>query len=153
MSQLSLLFEKELDKMIVEGSFSKERKKKYLKWVLDASYARGMGSLDQRSNQYDKAEELITWYCFAPLLRMNEDQQIETLRELFVRIIGLNVNPPIDVSIDKMLRSSIEYMDNIAKDHPVRYIRSQIKKRKDRKRRARARALRMTLGRTSVGSC
>jgi len=124
--ELSLLFEDEIDAMIVNGLIRPERKVKYLKWISDALEARSRNSRDKRLNQYDKAEELMTWYTFAPLLRMNERQQAETLSELF-RKFGLIINPSIEISFEKMLLPSSEYMDSV-KDHPVRYIRIQIGK-------------------------
>lgn len=124
--ELSLLFEGEIDTMIVNGLIKPERKAKYLKWISDALDARSRNSTDKRLNQYDKAEELMTWYTFAPLLRMNDEQQSETLSKLFKKF-GLIFNPPIEMSFEKMLLPSSEYMYGI-KDHPVRYIRSQIEK-------------------------
>lgn len=124
--ELSLLFEDEIDALIENGLISPERKVKYLKWISDALEARSRNSMDKRLNQYDKAEELMTWYTFAPLLRMNEKQQAETLSELFGKF-GLSINQPIEISFEKMLLPSRIYMERI-KDHPVRYIRSQIEK-------------------------
>ena len=40
---------------------------KYRKWVEEAEKARETDLLNAKKNQYDKAEELITFYTFAPL--------------------------------------------------------------------------------------
>ncbi len=126
----TLLFEDEIDAMIENGLIRPERKLKYKKWISNALEARSRNSRDKRSNQYDKAEELMTWYTFAPLLRMNDKQQAETLSKLFGKF-GLKFNTPIEISFEKMLLPSLEYMDSI-KDHPVRYIRIQIGKYRTR---------------------
>ena len=39
---------------------------KYRTWVTNANKARAKGLTDSKLNQYDKTEELITFYTFAP---------------------------------------------------------------------------------------
>jgi len=63
MEKLNLLFEGLAESL----DFSKARIKKYRTWVVNANEARVKGFLDSKLNQYDKAEELITFYTFAPL--------------------------------------------------------------------------------------
>lgn len=60
MGKLGLLFEE-----LAKKHFSKDRIQKYRTWVENANIARDKGSLDEQLNQYDKAEELLTFYSFA----------------------------------------------------------------------------------------
>ncbi|MGB9024184.1 MAG: hypothetical protein WCC94_12230 [Candidatus Bathyarchaeia archaeon] len=59
---------------LAKSNLSDARFEKYLNWVNSADEARA-GSLGKltvgQANQYDKAEGLITWNTFAPLLRMD----------------------------------------------------------------------------------
>ena len=52
---------------IARAHLSKERILKYEAWLDNASRAKETGSLNARDNQLGKAEELITFYAFAPL--------------------------------------------------------------------------------------
>jgi len=45
-----------------------DRLKKLNTWVENSNSARDTKELDKKLNQYDKAEELITFYTFAPLV-------------------------------------------------------------------------------------
>ena len=45
-----------------------DRLKKLNTWVKNSNSARDAKDLDKKRNQYDKAEELITFYTFAPLV-------------------------------------------------------------------------------------
>jgi len=63
---------------------------KYKNWVEKAKKARRTGSFDEKENQYDKAEELITFYTFAPLeLRENRKDVVQEILKL------ANVHEPV----------------------------------------------------------
>ena len=82
---MALLFESELNRQ-GNDRLSKERKAKLVSWVEKSSKARlsdnSSDSIDRIKNQYDKAEELLTWYTFAPLLRMSQEQRDSTVKTL-----------------------------------------------------------------------
>ena len=133
---MKLLFQREMDELIKKGKFTEERKKKYEKWVADARRARSTGSLDASTrttmNQYDKAEELLTWYTFAPLLRMHTEQRVIVLNEFLTSLldIGVVVSNPC-LNFEKMLLPSKSYYDELTTDHPVKYIREEIKSHRE----------------------
>ncbi len=104
---------------------SDNRIKKLEAWVARANSARETNNLEAYPNQYDKAEELITFYTFAPLvLSLNKVGLVN-------RILGLagisayeeNVS---SVGLERQYRAPEEYLlwlkDNV-KTHPIRYIR------------------------------
>lgn len=127
-AKMKLLFQEEMGELIKKGKFTRERKEKYRKWVADADKARSTDPLDARMNQYDKAEELLTWYTFAPLLRMNTGQRILTINEFLNPLLGSDAivsHPCLD--FEKMLLPSKSYCDELTADHPIRYIREEIK--------------------------
>jgi len=124
---MKLLFQEDMDELIRKGKFTEERKEKYMKWVVNAERARKIGSLDETLNQYDKAEEVLTWCTFAPLLRMNAEQRIVTINEFLNPRLSLDVvvsNPCLN--FEKMLLPSESYYDKMTTDHPVKYIRETI---------------------------
>ena len=55
---------------IAKNHFSIERIRKHTAWIENAEKARELGSLGSRDDRYDKAEELITFYTFAPHLKI-----------------------------------------------------------------------------------
>lgn len=60
--------------------FTKDRIQKYREWVENANKAKETGSLGSKDNQYDKAEELISFYAFAPLeLREDKKQVVQEI--------------------------------------------------------------------------
>lgn len=133
---MRLLFLKEMNDLIEKGEFSEKRKAKYEKWIADAERARAPDkpSLDERLNQYDKAEELLTWYTFAPILRMNTEQRIIILNEFLKPLLGLDVvvSRP-SLNFEKLLLPPKSYLEAIPVDHPVRYIREEIKSHRNGK--------------------
>jgi hypothetical protein len=79
MAKLSFLFED----LAKELGLSKTRIQKYRNLVADANKARAEDLLDGKLNQHDKAEELITFYTFAPIeLRENKKEVIEEILKL-----------------------------------------------------------------------
>jgi len=135
---MKLLFWEEMGDLIKKGDFSEERKEKYQKWVANAEKARASDkpSLDRRLNQYDKAEEFLTWYTFAPLLRMNIEQRIITLNEFLKPLLGPDVivSHPC-LNFEKLLLPPTSYFDEIlAAHHLVRYIQEKIEKHRNREK-------------------
>lgn len=126
---MKLLFWEEINDLIRKGKFSEERKKKYKEWTANAKRARNTGSSDEKMNQYDKAEELLTWYTFAPLPRMNTEQRIITSNKFLEPLLGSDVvvsHPSLN--FEKLLLPPHSHFDEISADHPVKYIREEIKR-------------------------
>lgn len=126
---MELFFQRELSELIKLGTFTEERKIRYEKWVSNADRARSTGSLDATMNQYDKAEEILTWYTFALLLRMTTEQRISTINEILKPSVGSNVviSRPY-LTFDKMLPPPKSYFNSISIEHPVKYIREEIER-------------------------
>jgi len=110
---------------------SEDRIKRFKDWIEKANQARRTGNLEANSNQYDKAEELITFYTFAPLvLSLNR-------LGLINRILGLAGISPyeeniVGVGLEMQYSPPAGYLKWIkerAKDHPIRYIRQRAAKR------------------------
>ena len=61
---------------LAKDVLSQARYKRFIEWVETSNEARlgsrRAGHSFERANQYDKAEELITWNTFAPLLKLNK---------------------------------------------------------------------------------
>ena len=103
------------------------RIKKLESWIAQAESARAKGNLEPRPNQYDKAEELVTLYTFAPLvLGLNKVG-------LTNRILGLAGVSPFeenmeDWGLERQYPPSAGYLKwlrNYVKNHPISYIRQQ----------------------------
>jgi len=110
--------------------FSKERIRKYNAWIENAHRARESGSPSTRDNQYDKAEELISFYTFAPL-ELREDR-----KQVVQEILGFcSINEPVEGSLrlafEEQLSPPRAYLEWLAREvskHPIRYIRKQGRK-------------------------
>lgn len=119
---MRLLFEN-----LAEKHFTKERIRKFKDWIENANKARGTNSLDEKANQYDKAEELITFYAFAPI------ELTENKKDVVQKILRLaNVHQPVEgkinLSFERQLRPPkgyLRWLTNEVRKHPVRYIREQ----------------------------
>ena len=119
---MELLFEN-----LAEEQFTKERIRKFKDWIENANKAREINSLDERANQYDKAEELITFYTFAPLeLRENKKDVVQKMLRL------ANIHQPVEgkinLSFERQLtppKGYLMWLTNETRKHPVRYIREQ----------------------------
>jgi hypothetical protein len=107
--------------------FSNDRVQKFKNWIENAHTARTTNSLGATANQYDKAEELITFYTFAPLaLRDNKQELIQQI------LNQCSINEPVqgDVKLayEKLIEPPKEYLtwySTKVNQHPVRYIREQ----------------------------
>ena len=132
---MKLLFED-----LAKKHFTKARVKKYRDWVENANEARNTASLNEKLNQYDKAEELITFYAFAPL-ELRDDKK-EIIQEI---LRAANLNEPVgefvDLGFEKQFKPPQGYLKWLEKEvsrHPVRYVREQGKNHVSRSRRLEA---------------
>lgn len=110
---------------------------KYNKWVEDSQKARKINhSLGEKENQFDKAEELITFYTFAPLEHENipEEIRLKVIQEI-LSFIGVNeIVREAKLSFEKELpppEKYLEWLNTEVLRHPIRYIVEQAKKRKN----------------------
>jgi hypothetical protein len=72
------------------------RIRKLRAWIEQAQSARLRGNLESFPNQYDKAEELITFYTFAPLVLSPNRQG---LTNQILRLAGINQSVDGEVSV------------------------------------------------------
>lgn len=109
-----------------------ERIEKFEKWIEDANYARRIPSqkgtvLDKKTNQYDKAEELITFYTFAPLcLREDESELVQEMLNL--ASVKTEVEKIRSLSFESQIRPPegyLKWLANYVNEHPVKYIREE----------------------------
>jgi hypothetical protein len=102
-----------------------ERLKKLEAWVENANLARDTKNADAKLNQYDKAEELITFYTFAPML-LSLNKVGLTNRILALAKVSAYEENVADIGIERQYRPPKGYLkwikDNV-KNHPVKYIR------------------------------
>ncbi|MDI9644326.1 MAG: hypothetical protein QFX35_03800 [Candidatus Verstraetearchaeota archaeon] len=76
---------------IAKKLLTPERISKYNKWTENSEKARIIShSLGEKENQYDKAEELITFYTFAPLEhdKVPKEIRLKVIQEI-LSFIGL----------------------------------------------------------------
>ena len=112
---------------IAEKHLSKVRIRKYNAWIENANKAKKSRTLRSRDNQYDKAEELITFYTFAPL-EMREDE-----KQVVQEILGFcGIDEPVEgssrLSFEEQLsppRAYLEWLTREVSKHPIRYVREQ----------------------------
>jgi hypothetical protein len=112
---------------LARAHLSNERIRKYEAWLENASRARKSRSLGSRDNQYDKAEELITFYTFAPL-ELREDRREVVQPILSLGGIREHVEEPLALAFEKQLeppRSYLEWLARKPSEHPIRYVREQ----------------------------
>ncbi|MGA2681868.1 MAG: hypothetical protein ABSF44_08725 [Candidatus Bathyarchaeia archaeon] len=118
-----------LFKEAIETCFhpSEERSKKLNEWVKNANSARDTKNADAKLNQYDKAEELITFYTFAPLV-LSLNRVGLTNRILGLAGVSTFEEEVVDVALERQYRPPKGYLKWIrdeVKNHPVKYIREQ----------------------------
>lgn len=119
---MKLLFED-----LAKKQFTSARVQKLKNWVEHADSARKSGNLNEFANQYDKAEELMTFYAFAPLAIRND--RANTLNELLSVIkVCEAVKGEVSIAFEQQLRPPkgyLEWLSTRISEHPVRYIREQ----------------------------
>jgi len=123
---MELLFENLAKKL----SLTPARVRKFKDWIESADKARQAGLLDAKTNQYDKAEELVTFYTFAPL-ELREDK-IDVVEEI-LKLANVHeaLEEPVYLSLERLLQSPEGYRKWLANEvgkHPLRYVREQGKK-------------------------
>lgn len=111
---------------------TEERIEKFKKWIKDANYARRIPSQkgtvsDKKANQYDKAEQLITFYAFAPLC-LREDE-VEIVQKM-LRLVDLktDVSRLEKLSFEKQFpppKGYLKWLADHADEHPVKYVREE----------------------------
>jgi hypothetical protein len=120
--RINLLFED-----LAKKHLTPERIKKFRDWVDDASKARESDSLGSRDNQYDKAEELITFYTFAPL-ELREDRRQVVQEILSIGGVMEPVEGSLTLEFERLLsppRGYLEWLSREWSNHPIRYAREQ----------------------------
>ncbi len=126
---LRLLFEEAAQKCFKPPE---ARIQKLKAWVDQANSARSLGNLESYPNQYDKAEELITFYTFAPLVLSSDKAG---LMNQILKLAGFNqsVGSEVSVCLEKQYPPPDDYLSwikNEVKNHPVNYIRELADKHK-----------------------
>ena len=110
-----------------------DRLKKLNTWVENSNSARDTKDLDKKLNQYDKAEELITFYTFAPLV-LSLNRVGLTNRILSLAKVSAFEESVEEVALEKQFDPPKEYLRWLRKqcdNHPIRYVREQAKLHKD----------------------
>ena len=108
---------------------SEDRLKKLNTWVENADSARNTTNLEAYPNQYDKAEELITFYTFAPLV-LSLNKVGLTNRILALAGVSAYEESVEEVALEKQFNPPKEYLRWLRKqcdNHPIRYVREQAK--------------------------
>jgi len=101
------------------------RVQKLQKWINDANEAKD--KLEKRANQYYKAEELITFYTFAPLLQKNDLKLVNDILKLAQ--INEQAIGNVVLSLEKPIFSPKGYLswlrEEVLKINAVSYMREQ----------------------------
>jgi len=120
-------------KDIAQKLLTKDRVLKYQTWIEEAEKARKVGSLNEKKNQYDKAEELITFYTFAPLERVPDEVKNKVVQEI-LNLIGINESVgEVKLYFERDLPapdSYLKWLSEEVKHHSIRYIRKGAETRK-----------------------
>jgi len=95
--------------------------------VDNANSAREKANLEAYPNQYDKAEELITFYTFAPLvLSKNKVELIN--RVLSLTKVAISASDVETLALERQYeppKGYLKWIKEEVKSHPVRYIREK----------------------------
>ncbi len=109
------------------------RLKKLNTWVENSNLVRDLKDLTKKPNQYDKAEELITFYIFAPLV-LSLDRVGLTNRILSLAKVSAYEENVEEVALEKQCTPPKEYLQWLRKqcdNHPIRCVREQAKQHRD----------------------
>ena len=115
-----------------------DRLNKLNAWVENSNSARNPANpnFELYPNQYDKAEELITFYTFAPLVvSLNRVGLVNRILSL-AKVSAYEENV-VDVALERQCKSPKGYLKWIkeeVKNHPVKYIRDQANAHKPNQR-------------------
>jgi hypothetical protein len=110
--------------------------KKLKTWVEHAKSARKTSNLETYANQYDKAEELITFYTFAPLV-LSLNRLGLTNRILAMAGISAYEENIVDVGLERQFKPPkgyLKWLRTKVENHPVKYIRELAGKHKPNQR-------------------
>jgi len=112
-----------------------ERVSKYKKWVEEAERARKTGSFNKKKNQYDKAEELITFYTFAPLEYDEIPYNVKkNIVQEILSCLGINESiGKVRLYLERDLPPPNNYLQWLSKEarcHPIRYVRKEAETKK-----------------------
>jgi hypothetical protein len=123
---MKLLFEEAIQTCFLS---SEDRLKKLKAWVENANSARSLANpnLEAYPNQYDKAEELITFYTFAPLV-LSLNRVGLTNRILSLAKVSPYEENVVDVALERQYsppKGYLKWLRDDVKRHPVRYIREK----------------------------
>ena len=121
---MKLLFEEAVEKCF---NPPEARIQKLKAWVEQANSARNAGNLEPYPNQYDKAEELITFYTFAPMV-LSSNKVGLTNEILSLAGVNQRVASVVSAGLERQYQPPVGYLSwvkNKVKSHPVRYIREQ----------------------------
>ena len=119
---------------LARNVLSAARYAKYAEWVQNAKKTRQdapMSPMDRYTNQYDKAEELITWNTFAPLLKVGPRVKDMLIADIVNLGLQKDTTEYLDewgfkVHFEKTLPPPPSYLKHIRStvaNHPVRYVR------------------------------
>jgi hypothetical protein len=127
---MKLLFEEIASKCFKPAN---ARIRKLKKWVKQTELARKTGNLEPYPNQYDKAEEIITFYTFAPYFLSSKQVDL-TNKTLKLAGITDSVDSVVSAGLERLMPPPpgyLAWMQEQIKNHPVRYIREQAASRKN----------------------
>jgi hypothetical protein len=109
------------------------RIQKLKKWIHQSELARRTGNLEPYPNQYDKAEELITFYTFAPFF-LSPNQAELANKILKMAGITIGVDSVVSAGLERLIpppQGYLTWKQDQVDSHPVRYIREQAVSRKN----------------------
>jgi hypothetical protein len=127
---MKLLFE-EITSVCFKPAEARIQKMK--KWIHQSELARKTGNMEPYPNQYDKAEELITFYTFAPFF-LSSNQAELTNKILKLAGITVGIDSVVSAGLERLMpppQGYLAWMQEQVNSHPVRYIREQSVSRKN----------------------
>jgi len=115
---------------IAKKLLTSERVIKYKNWAEEAEKAKKTGSLSPKENQYDKAEELITFYTFAPLDHEKIPNQVkDKVVQEILSFVGVSEQVrEVKLYFEKDLpppQKYLKWLNEKVKEHPIGYIRRE----------------------------
>jgi hypothetical protein len=109
------------------------RIQKLKKWINQSELARKTSNMEPYPNQYDKAEELITFCTFAPFFL--SPNQAELANKILKQAgITVGVDSVVSAGLERLMpppQGYLTWMQDQVSSHPIRYIREQAVSRKN----------------------